>query len=280
MDSDFAAHAGLARQSARPPRLLLALALTKFAEENRPTGVFVTAEAFEVAEEFVENWEVELDVLQPLQIESLASDAAIPYVGVLALGDLTLAAELASQDSWGELPLPQTTLGEIGFLFGADGAGMADIGEGLKAATFFGARSRGERFVFVVDNSNSMIRGRFETALLELIRTVDNMTPKQQFYVIFFSDTAYRMFHPNPGAGPGVRDGIQQAAFEVLAEHRAIVLAHPGPRSGDGGAGHEAGRDLHPGGRCFHGRYDAIAHRAARPADHDSHARHGCPAAR
>ena len=139
MDSDFAAHAGLARQSARPPRLLLALALTKFAEENRPTGVFVTAEAFEVAEELVENWEVELDVLQPLQIESLASDAAIPYVGVLALGDLTLAAELASQDSWGELPLPQTTLGEIGFLFGADGAGMADIGEGLKAATFFGA---------------------------------------------------------------------------------------------------------------------------------------------
>ena len=51
--------------------------------------------------------------------------------------------------------------------------------------------------MFVVDNSNSMIRGRFETALLELIRTVDNMTPKQQFYVIFFSDTAYRVFHPS-----------------------------------------------------------------------------------
>ena len=181
--------------------LLLALALTKFAEENRPTGVFVTAEAFEVAEELMENWEVELDVLQPLQIESLASDAAVPDVGVLALGDLTLAAELAGQDAWGELPLPQTTLDEIGFLFGADGAGMADIGEGLKAASFFGARSRGERFVFVVDNSNSMIRGRFETALLELIRTVDNMTPEQQFYVIFFSDTAYRMFHPNPAPG-------------------------------------------------------------------------------
>ena len=59
--------------------------------------------------------------------------------------------------------------------------------------------------MFVVDNSNSMIRGRFETALLELIRTVDNMTPKQQFYVIFFSDTAYRVFHPNPAPGPGVR---------------------------------------------------------------------------
>lgn len=43
-----------------------------------------------------------------------------------------------------------------------------------------------------------MTRGRFETALDELMRTVEVMSPKQQFYVIFFSDTAYRMFHPEP----------------------------------------------------------------------------------
>jgi len=104
----------------------------------------VTAELVERAEEFVEDWEVELEALPPLPVESFASDAAIPDVGVMALGDLTLAAELAVQDPWGELPMPQTTLDEIGFLFGADGAGLADIGDGLKAASFFGARSRGE----------------------------------------------------------------------------------------------------------------------------------------
>ncbi len=180
--------------------LLLVLALSKFAED-RTHGIYVTAELIELAEEFVENWDLELEALPPLPVESFAGDAAIPDVGVLALGDLTLAAELAGRDPWGELPIPQTTLDEIGLLFGADGAGMADIGDGLKAASFFGARSRGERFVFVVDNSNSMIRGRFETALLELIRTVDSMTPEQQFYVIFFSDTAYRMFHPAPAPG-------------------------------------------------------------------------------
>ena len=125
--------------------LLLALALTKFAEENRPTGVFVTAEAFEVAEGVRGKLGggARCAATAP-RFESLASDAAIPDVGVLALGDLTLAAELASQDAWGELPLPQTTLGEIGFLFGADGAGMADIGEGLKAATS-SAPGRGAR---------------------------------------------------------------------------------------------------------------------------------------
>jgi len=179
--------------------LLLVLALSKFAEQDRSHGIYVTGELFEQVEELVENWDVELDALQPLQIESFAGDAAIPDVGVLALGDLTLAAELGAHGAWGELQLPQTTFDEIGTLFGRDGGGMADVREGLKAAaSFFGARSRGEKFVFIVDNSNSMIRGRFETALLELIRTVDSMTPTQQFYVIFFSDTAYRMFHPAP----------------------------------------------------------------------------------
>lgn len=46
-----------------------------------------------------------------------------------------------------------------------------------------------------------MTRGRFETALNELAKTVEVMSPKQQFYVIFFSDTAYRLFHPQPAPG-------------------------------------------------------------------------------
>jgi hypothetical protein len=75
---------------------------------------------------------------------------------------------------------------------------MSMIGEGLSAASFFGSKTKGSRFVFVVDNSNSMGGGRFETALSELMKTVDGMSAQQSFYVIFFSDTAYRLFHPKP----------------------------------------------------------------------------------
>jgi hypothetical protein len=63
---------------------------------------------------------------------------------------------------------------------------------------FFGTGTSGKKFVFVVDNSNSMTNGKFQTALRELEETVANLTEEHEFYVIFFSDTAYPMFHPKP----------------------------------------------------------------------------------
>ena len=67
-----------------------------------------------------------------------------------------------------------------------------------KKPTFFGNQMEAINYVFVIDNSNSMSKGRFETALYELMLTVNRLTPKQRFYVIFYSDTAYPMMHPNP----------------------------------------------------------------------------------
>ncbi|TWU59236.1 hypothetical protein Poly51_20220 [Rubripirellula tenax] len=63
--------------------------------------------------------------------------------------------------------------------------------------TVFGSQMAATNYVFVIDNSNSMTRGRFETALHELVLTINRLTPKQRFYVIFYSDTAYPMMHPN-----------------------------------------------------------------------------------
>ncbi|MDA1017009.1 MAG: VWA domain-containing protein [Planctomycetota bacterium] len=80
--------------------------------------------------------------------------------------------------------------------FGTSFKGL-DAGKSMKAS-FFGSESTASRFVFVVDNSLSMTQGRFETACNELLKTVSKMTPKQSFYVIFFSDTAYPMFYPQP----------------------------------------------------------------------------------
>ena len=80
--------------------------------------------------------------------------------------------------------------------FGTSFKGL-DAGKSM-TASFFGSESTASRFVFVVDNSLSMTQGRFETACNELLKTVSKMTPKQSFYVIFFSDTAYPMFYPSP----------------------------------------------------------------------------------
>lgn len=71
-------------------------------------------------------------------------------------------------------------------------------GRAMKKASFFGKRVSAVEYVFVIDNSNSMTGGRFETALNELLIAVNQLTPRQRFYVIFYSDTAYPMFHPKP----------------------------------------------------------------------------------
>lgn len=64
------------------------------------------------------------------------------------------------------------------------------------ATMFFGTHAKGNRFVFVIDNSSSMKNGRLDMARVELLRTVQNLSPKQSFYVIFVSDQTYPMFFP------------------------------------------------------------------------------------
>ena len=67
-----------------------------------------------------------------------------------------------------------------------------------KKSAVFGTKRSATDYVFVIDNSNSMTKGRFETALNELAVAINDLTPKQRFYVIFYSDTAYPMMHPRP----------------------------------------------------------------------------------
>jgi hypothetical protein len=87
--------------------------------------------------------------------------------------------------------------GELGTLMaGAGEPGAGKPGGPLGEAVFFGARSKGDRFVFVVDNSSSMKGGRLEAAIAELLRATDALSPRQSFYVIFVSDQTYPMFFP------------------------------------------------------------------------------------
>jgi hypothetical protein len=127
-------------------------------------------------------------------------DAALSEIEPLLPDALGGAADVMASTDVGEFALAELPLGTAGMLEASGGNGGGNGGEGdlagLPTTSFFGAEARASRIVFLVDNSNSMDEGRFETALLELARSVDALSPQQSFYVLLYSDTAYPLFHP------------------------------------------------------------------------------------
>jgi hypothetical protein len=103
----------------------------------------------------------------------------------------------AGARSLGDIGQLDALPGDLGTLMaGAGSPGAGKPGGPVGEAVFFGARSKGDRFVFVIDNSSSMKDGRLEAATAELLRTIDALAPRQSFYVIFVSDQTYPMFYP------------------------------------------------------------------------------------
>ncbi len=168
---------------------------TLAASREPPRQVLIASTVEETQLETLEVAELEMAALEVVELDTMSLDTDTVDPGAISLG------AIAAIDAEAELAMPSVenaTTYEIGALFGEAGDGMSSIAAGLGAASFFGAKAQGSRFVFVVDNSNSMGKGRFETALSELMKTVEGMAPYQSFYVIFFSDTAYPLFHPEP----------------------------------------------------------------------------------
>jgi hypothetical protein len=104
----------------------------------------------------------------------------------------------AGTQNFGDIGQLDALPGDLGTLMaGAGKPGSGTPGGPLGEAVFFGARSKGDRFVFVVDNSSSMKGGRLEAARAELLQAVSALSPRQSFYVIFVSDRTYPMFFPS-----------------------------------------------------------------------------------
>ena len=82
----------------------------------------------------------------------------------------------------------------------------ANVSTSPHSISFFGVRSPGERFIFVLDNSTSMLDGnRRGMAQSELIRAIKALKWPQQYYVIAFdSETMPLPF------GPYVTSGADQ----------------------------------------------------------------------
>ena len=179
--------------------LVMAIAVAVVPQRPKPV-VSITASVFhdEPVDELVS---LEVEQFEPQELTDPAVEMTVDP-GTISLGDAVDAGaaevDVGDAGSVGEIA-------DLGTLAGMEiGSGLGGDGDGLGAAagvTFFGKKSEGRTFVFVVDNSNSMTGGRFETALDALMRAVEGLGPKQQFYVIFYSDSAYGMFHPQTVPG-------------------------------------------------------------------------------
>jgi hypothetical protein len=168
------------------------------------------ASAIDDAETVVDE-PVDIEIEQPEitenELEEIAFNTNDMSIDTQSLSDQLDPAERVGSELGADFGFVDTLPGDVGTLMAGPGGGEPG-GGGRVGASFFGARSEGNRFVFVLDNSPSMKRGRLETALLEMLRSVDAMSAKQFFYVIFVSDQPYPMFYPEPVRAllPATRD--------------------------------------------------------------------------
>jgi len=116
----------------------------------------------------------------------------------LALAGLPLP-ELSSSDLLAELAIDANPDGRRPNATGTHGDRKGQSGTGT--AEYFGTIAEGNRFVYVLDMSSSMSNNggangpsRFDRAVSELLRSLDQLQAGQSFYVVLFSSGMRRMF--------------------------------------------------------------------------------------
>lgn len=133
----------------------------------------------------IEHSEVSTDVPESptvnLALEAIVAEVAQPTSN--SSDDSASYARLASQiDAFGDDPVG-----------GTDGQ--------IAKATFFGAEAYGNRFVFVIDSSRSMIGPRWEALCYELEQAIRSLSLDQEYFIISFDSEAHPMFGAAPPKG-------------------------------------------------------------------------------
>jgi hypothetical protein len=141
--------------------------------------------------------EVKIEPVDWLEREAGEATPDVPQLDAVGQSLSELVDVLPTATAIGDMGTTGMLPGDVGTLM-STGEGDEPGGGGAGAATFFGTRSSGNRFVFVIDNSRSMKDGRLEAAVAELLQSVGAMSRRQSFYVIFVSDQPYPMFYPEP----------------------------------------------------------------------------------
>ncbi len=175
--------------------VILALALLTFATVQRKPEVVLTATSVDGQDEPIEEFsEVEFEEIDDVGIEDPVLDPEFSELTEIAVSDISMPAAATSA--------PSNAATANGSSASSQPSASPTTKPGRTSnqqgsVSFYGSKSKGNRFVFVVDNSGSMVNGRMLTTLDQLMSSVNQMTPKQEFYVIFFSDTAYPLYYPN-----------------------------------------------------------------------------------
>ncbi len=130
--------------------------------------------------------------VEPAQSQS--SQATIePFDLGIDIGDLeasTLAkSQSATLSSW-------NASGAISG--GAMSVKTSETGSGSDGATFFGSYASGNRFVFVVDSSASMLGDRWDLARARLLSCLRELGPNAQFFVFCFDIQTSLLFNCAP----------------------------------------------------------------------------------
>ena len=172
--------------------LFVLLALITFANPDLRQEIFQTSSLEK--EEIEELEDVEFENQEIEVIDATSFDTPELDMGVADLGDITAPVTSVKSDVSVHESVEAV---EVGQLFGSEGLGMAETGNGNGATSFFGVRTEGSHFMYVVDNSNSMNNGKFENAVFELMNSIDQLSETSFFYIIFYSDAEYPLFYPD-----------------------------------------------------------------------------------
>lgn len=176
------------------------------AQRRRPTAWLVSAAVHLLILVLLAGWT--LTVHAPLDQVALAASNATPEESPMET--FTIETAEPASDSTEETPIePEIETSPVGELdwnpsqfdvtappavTGLETSGAVATlltggpSAGGEAATAFcGVEGGGQHFVYLVDSSGSM-GSAFESARLELIRSVSMLTPDQRFYVVFFDE--------------------------------------------------------------------------------------------
>lgn len=187
--------------------VVLAFSTLVVLREKEELELYVSPAVYEVVEEF-EDLEIDAnDELESLE-EDLASEIDEPEAATLA--DLT-SENLFEAETLNDSVVDNSiatemsdSLGDMSDLFGDGlseqvGNGKSELGSGSggSMAKFFGTEVKARRILYMLDNSGGMRKGgKFEALVSELLASISALEGKQQFYVVFYSDTVYPMFYP------------------------------------------------------------------------------------
>lgn len=155
-------------------------------------------------------WDSDLDSVS-VQLPS-PSDLVTPELDVGSIAEALLTGSDAADALVSSTQLAVAQLTPVGGRSGRAGR--------EREQAFFGIQIVGERFVFVVDSSTSMAGRRWESACGELLRSLKELGPGQQFYVVCFD----KQTKPYRGETPRYMRSTQQQLRQVRSWLRQLEL--------------------------------------------------------